>query len=313
VVLTGQLQSNARPCYAQRQTLMLDATLIANSRATFTELAPYLWTGSFPEYDAFASSFLAVLDRQKFFDDRDRAGLVAADSPANRAVYDDIVAPALTALGIEGTVAWIDTTDLGTLNTGLTQAAVSFRGKEIDRVFFLGGARIAPFFMTSAAAQSYTARYGISTFDSPSFMVANPGTIPPEALKGMVGIGFAPGYDVPDSRLAFPDTDAEKRCQKIYADAGITFRQRENARVAFTYCDAGLLLQAAAADLGPNLNATAWGAAAQALGTSFATATGFGGELGADRYAAGTGYRVLKYDTGCSCFAYEGPVTPLGE
>ncbi|MFD0524989.1 type 1 periplasmic-binding domain-containing protein [Paractinoplanes durhamensis] len=66
VILTGQLQSNARPCYAQRKTLMLDATLIADDRSTFAALSPYLWTASFPEYDAFATSFLAVLKREGF-------------------------------------------------------------------------------------------------------------------------------------------------------------------------------------------------------------------------------------------------------
>nr|BFE70273.1 hypothetical protein GCM10020092_035740 [Actinoplanes digitatis] len=312
VVLTGQLQPNARPCYAQRRTLMLDATLIANDKGTFASLAPYLWTGSFPEYDAFATSFLAVLGREKFFDGRKAAGVVAADSPANRAVYDGIVAPALAELGVAGTVGWVDTTDLGTLNTGLNQAAVNFRGKNIDRVFFLGGARIAPFFMTTAAAQNFTARYGVSTFDNPAFMVANPGTIPLAALKGMVGVGFAPALDVPDSRLAFPDTDAERDCQGIFAAAGIDFRRRENARVAFGYCDAALLLQAAAKDIGPDLNAAAWGRAAQALGTGFATAIGFGGKLGPGRYAAGSGYRVLRYDDACTCFAYTGEVADVG-
>ncbi|MEV6299997.1 ABC transporter substrate-binding protein [Actinoplanes sp. NPDC051861] len=311
VVLTGQLQSNARPCYAQRQTLMLDATLIANSRETFDSLSPYLWTASYPEYDAFATSFVAVLGREGFFEGRTQAGLVAADSPANRAVYEEIVTPALRKLGVTGTVSWIDTTDLGTLNSGLTQAAITFRSRRIDRVFFLGGARIAPFFLTSAAAQSYTARYGISTFDNPTFMVANPGTIPQAALAGMVGVGFAPGYDVPDSELAFPDTDAERDCQKIYAEAGITFARRENARVAFAYCDAALLLRAAAADLGGSLSAATWGAAAQKV--AFRTATGFGGEIGADGHAAGSGYRVLRYETGCSCFTYDGPVIPVGQ
>ncbi|MFD0524988.1 ATP-binding cassette domain-containing protein [Paractinoplanes durhamensis] len=236
--------------------------------------------------------------------------MVAADTPANRAVYAKSVTPALAAAGVTGTVNWIDTTDLGTLNTGLSQAAVNFRGKKIDRVFFFGGARIAPFFMTSAVAQNFTARYGISTFDSPSFMVANPDTIPPAALKGMVGVGFAPGYDVPDSQLPFPSTAAEKNCLGIYSAAGITFKARENARVAFTYCDAALLLQTAAKDL-PDLTADAWGRAAQALGTSFATATGFGGSLQAGGNAAASGYRVLKFSDACSCFTYSGEVTPL--
>ncbi|MFI5429798.1 hypothetical protein [Aeromicrobium sp. UC242_57] len=52
VVLTGQFQSNARPCYAQRKTLMLDATLVANDQKLFDELAPYLWSRASPSTPA---------------------------------------------------------------------------------------------------------------------------------------------------------------------------------------------------------------------------------------------------------------------
>ena len=51
VVMTGQYQTNARPCYAERQTLVLDASLYAMSQDYFDQYSPYLWTASFPEYD----------------------------------------------------------------------------------------------------------------------------------------------------------------------------------------------------------------------------------------------------------------------
>ena len=169
---------------------------------------------------------------------------------------------------------------------------------------FLGGARMASFFMTVAAAQSFTARYGISSFDNPSFLINNPTTIPPSVLPGMVGVGFNPSQDVPDSQYAFPATDAERQCVEIFAAAGETFASRENARVAFPYCDAVRLLQLAARDLGPNLNAAAWSQAAAALGDRFVPATGFAGSLSAGRYAPASAYRVLSYDTACPCFRY---------
>ena len=40
VVLTGQYQPNARPCYAQRQTLMLDAPALTTSSTTSTSYSP---------------------------------------------------------------------------------------------------------------------------------------------------------------------------------------------------------------------------------------------------------------------------------
>ncbi len=311
VVLTGQFQSNARPCYASRRTLVLDATLVANDQSTFTKLAPYLWSASYPDYDEFVRAFLGSLERQRYFAGATRAGVVAADTPTNRAAYERLAVPELKRLNVAPTVAWIDTTDLGTLNAGLNQAAVDFRAKGVDRVFFLGGARMASFFLTVAAAQSFTARYALSSFDNPSFLVNNPATIPREGLEGAVGIGFNPSQDVPDSAYPFPGTDAERACLAVYEADGQTFATRENARVAFPYCDAALLLQAGARNLGPDLNASAWARDARALGTGFRPATGFAGLLGPGRFSAANGYRAMAYDGGCGCFAYQGEEAPF--
>ena len=266
VVLTGQFQSNARPCYAQRNTLVLDATLLASDQSTFDSLAPYLWSASFPVYDDFVGAFMTSLKAQGFFEGASTVGVVAVDNPGNRNVYASLVEPKLAEYGVTPTIGWVDTTDLGTLNMGTSQAALEFRTKGIKQVFFLGGARLAPFFMTSAAAQDYTARYAVSSFDNPTWMVANTATVPPEALKGMVGIGFNPGQDVPDSQYPFPSTDAERECVGIFAAAGISFETRENARVALTYCDSARLLKAAAAKISGDLNAATFSSAAQSLG-----------------------------------------------
>ncbi|MEV6971746.1 ABC transporter substrate-binding protein, partial [Hamadaea sp. NPDC051192] len=279
VVLTGQLQANARPCYARRNTLVLDATLIATDTKTYRELSPYLWSASFPGYDEFVQALVRTLAGERFFDGVQTVGVVAADAPINRSVYDALAKPQLAALGVTPTVSWIDTTDLGTLNAGLNQAAVDFRSKGIQRVMFLGGARLAAFFLTAAAAQDFTARYAVSSFDNPSFLVNNPATIPAAALRGMVGVGFNPSQDVPDRQYPFPSTQAEKDCVGIFAAAGQSFATRENARVALPYCDAVTLLAAATRDLGPGLSAAAFTQAAQALGTSFAPAAGFSGRL----------------------------------
>lgn len=306
VVLTGQFQANARPCYAQRRTLMLDATLVATDDATYARLSPYLWSASFPGYDEFVRALLASLAEQGFFTGASAAGVVAADNPINRAVYRALAEPELTRLGVAPIVSWVDTTDLGTLNAGLNQAVIDFRSRGVERVLFLGGARLASFFLTTAAAQDFTARYAVSSFDNPAFLVNNPATIPAAALEGMIGIGFNPSQDVPDGKFAFPGGPAERTCLDILAKAGQTFRTRENARVAVTYCDAALLLHAAAKDLGPDLNAAAFAAAASALGDRFTPATGTSGLLGGQRRAAGNGYRVLAYDKACGCFAYQG-------
>ena len=194
---------------------------------------------------------------------------------------------------------------------GTSQAALEFRTKGIKQVFFLGGARLAPFFMTSAAAQEYTARYAVSSFDNPTWMVANTATVPPAALKGMVGIGFNPGQDVPDSQYPFPSTDAERECVGIFASAGISFETRENARVALTYCDSARLLKAAAAKISGDLNAATFSSAAQSLGNEYQPSSNFGGSAGPGRYVIAGTYRQMAYDEQCNCFTYNGPEVPF--
>ncbi|WP_372727737.1 hypothetical protein [Nocardioides sp.] len=309
-VLTGQLQANARPCYAARKTLVLDATLVATDNALFNRLAPYLWNPSFPEYSGFVKALISTLDDDGYFEGRTTVGVVAADNEVNRRVVEKQAVPMLRKLGLEAEIGWVDTTDQGSLFQGNDQAALTFRTKKIDRVMFLGGARLASIFGAVAAAQSYQPRLALSSFDNPGFFVNNPDTLPPSMLAGAVGIGFNPSQDVPDSELPFPSSEAEKLCVDIYADAGITFVSREAARVALTFCDAARLLKAAGDKVTGPFNATTWSDAAQTL-DDFETAAGLGAALGRDSHAVAGDYRVLRYDESCPCFVYEGDNVPI--
>ena len=244
VVMTGQYQTNARACYTERNTLVLDASLYAMNQGYFDDNSPYLWTASFPEYYGFIRSYIKVLVDHAFFDGEDSVGVVAADSPINRKAIEEVATPLLEAAGVKPEVSWVDTTDTGSLFEGLTQAAVDYRSKGVDRVMFLGGSRLASVFASVAATQDgFTPRYAISSFDNPTFFVNNPDTIPAGTMDGMVGIGFHPPQDVPDSELPFPTAKAETACLDIYEAAGITFDTRESARVALPYCDATKLLK----------------------------------------------------------------------
>lgn len=312
VVMTGQYQTNARPCYADRQTLVLDASLYAMSTDYLDEYSPYLWTASFPEYGAFVRSYVKVLSEQSFFEGEEGVGVVAADSPVNRDVIESLAVPMLQDHGIEPEVAWVDTTDTGTLFQGLEQGAITFRSKGIERVMFLGGSRMASVFATVAGSQDgFKPRYAISSFDNPSFFVNNPDTIPADTMDGMVGIGFHPPQDVPDSQFPFPTGEAETECLAIYEDAGITFESRESARVALPYCDATRLLKLGGDALDGDLNAAAWAQAIDRVGGDFQSASGPGNALGDGGRAAIGGYRVLKYDEAQGIFVYEGDEVPF--
>lgn len=306
VVLTGQYQSNARPCYAQRKTLMLDASLVSNDQALFDELAPYLWSASFPEYNTFTTAYIDALAKEAFFEGRKKVAVVAADTPVNRRTIEKRAIPQLKKLGLEAVVGWVDTTDIGSIYMGSEQAAITFASGGIDRVMFLGGSRLASIFATIAGSKQFKATYAISSFDNPSFFVNNPDTVPSNTMDGMVGIGFHPPQDVPDSEMSFPAGGAEEECIDVYTKAGIKFDSREAARIALPYCDAARLLKLGADGVSGPLNATTWSKAVDADGGDFQTASGFGNAMGGGGRAAAGAYRAMYFDSKCNCFAYKG-------
>ncbi len=304
VVLTGQYQPNARPCYAQRNTLMLDAALMAQDTEYYKSLYPYLWTASFPEYGVFVESLIKTLEEGDFFGGAKKVGLIAADNEVNRRVAQNQAVRLLKKMGVEPTVAWIDTTDIATLTTGLTQATTTFQGRKIKHVMFLGGSRMAAMFAASAGTTGYKARLAMSSFDNPSYFVNNPEMIPEGVTHGMYGVGFHPPQEVKSDVMAFPNKQ-EKACTEIYAESDVEFGSRESARVALPYCDAARLLKIGADGLKGNFNAATWAKAVERDGTEFVTASGFGGAIGTSQAAAG-GYYVMAFDDDCQCFVYEG-------
>ena len=168
---------------------------------------------------------------------------MAADTPVNRRTIEKRAIPQLKKLGLEAVVGWVDTTDIGSIYMGSEQAAITFASGGIDRVMFLGGSRLASIFATIAGSKQFKATYAISSFDNPSFFVNNPDTVPSNTMDGMVGIGFHPPQDVPDSEMSFPAGGAETECIDVYTKAGIKFDSREAARIALPYCDAVRLLK----------------------------------------------------------------------
>lgn len=302
VVLTGQYQPNARPCYQQAQTLMFDAALMASDQEFYDEMAPFLWTASFPEYGAFTEAQLDVMKEEGLFDVANGLGVIAADSAINKRVFEKIVAPRLKEEGVSSEVSWIDTTDMTSLFQTLTQAATTFRNKRYENVMFLGGSRMSSMFDSASATVQYKARYAMSSFDNPTYFVNNTGQISEGVTEGMVGVGFHPPQEVGDS-MPFPNEN-EKVCTDIFAESDITWDNREAARVGLPFCDAVRLLKAGADELSGDFNAWNWAKAVKTVGGDFTPSSGFGQGLKTSNAAAG-GYRVMRFDEDCKCFVYD--------
>lgn len=301
VVMTGQFQENARPCYRNANTLMLDATLYPVDNAGFEELAPYYWSPLLPSYDDLVGGLAAGLIEEGWFDGA-TLGIVAIDSELSQRVYDEQFAPRLAAAGVEAaSYNTIDPTDGTSFNNDQLQAIINFKEAGVDKVVAIGGSRLVSWFIDTSITQNYAPAYAVTSYDAPEFNVFNY----PEMMPGASGISVLPGYDVGDDQYSFPATPAEQECADIFAAAELEFTERANVRTGLMFCDALRLLAAATPHM-TEVSAQGVSEAVWQLGDSFQPASVYGVEFTEGSYAGGDTYRPFRFDTECECMALIG-------
>ncbi len=302
VVMTGQFQENARPCYAERETLMLDYTLYPLDDESIGELSPYLWQPGLPSYGDTIAGMADAMATTDFLDGA-TLGVVGIDSDQNRRVHDGSLIPTLTDLGVEvADTQWIDPTDTSTLQAGQDQAVLSFKSNGVDRVLVLGGSRLAAFMIETGIGQNYTPVYALSSFDNPEFAILNY----PDLIDGTVGVSLSPGWDVADDQYPMPANETEETCLDLLAEAGHTFEARANARTGLGFCDAALLLQAGAEQVDGSLNAAAWSEALGGMGDTMQLSSPYATAFAPGDYFGAGGYHVFTYNPECACMELQG-------
>ncbi|MGI9667729.1 MAG: ABC transporter substrate-binding protein [Acidimicrobiia bacterium] len=307
VVMTGQFQDNARPCYAARNTLMLDTTFYPIDQDGYEELAPYLWSYHLTEYPTMMGGLVAGLAFSGWFEGS-TLGILGADNELSHKAYDETVKPLLDELGV--TVAeeqWVDATDTATLQPGIDQAVLAFKAAEITHVVTIGGSRIQPFFMQSAEFQNYQPIYAMTSYDSPDFSINSY----PDSMPGAAGVSMVPGFDVADDQHPFPANETEELCVSILESTGETFDERKHARVGIQYCDAALLLQKASEGLTDALNASLWRDAVWELGDSFQLGTTYETLFLPGSYTGANAFRVTAFNAECSCLELQSGPQPF--
>ena len=305
VVLTGIREVSARSCFAQANTLMIDAGSSPLSGSEFSELKPYLWAPSFTPVENYAQTLATGLRQQDFFGPDVKVGALIESERTLDEAFSTYMKPIIEAAGVkEITTATFDTSSPGTQGSSAGAAVNGFKARGVNRVIFLGRPDMAGFFTSIAAPQLYAPRLSIGTFDVPNFIRLNPTYYPPAALKGAVGVGFAPSID--DISSGFPAKGSESKCVNIYTLANQEFAKRSDAQRALLYCDAVLFLQAAMKKMdgkGP-LNAYSFETAAHSLGRTWQAASSLETEFNKGVYAPATSARLLKYVDGK--FMYQG-------
>ena len=302
VVMTGQFQENARPCYANANTLMLDATVYPVDNAGFEELAPFLWSPFLPSYDDLTSGLAASLIDSGWFDGA-TVGVIAIESALSERVYEEQFLPKLSDAGVEvASYNQIDPTDGTSFDNDQLQAIINFKEAGVDKVVAIGGSRLVSWFIDTSITQNFEPAYAVSSYDNPDFAVFNY----PDQMVGASGISVMPGFDVDDDQWPFPASDAEAACADTLSAAGLDAGERGLIRTALVYCDA-LNLLAAAADAGlAEVSAAGIADAVWSLDDGFEAASVYGVQFEEGRYAGGDKYVTFGFDEGCACMAIDG-------
>ena len=315
VMLYGQIHESTRYCYSSKGILMLDPTPFVYDETLYTENAPYLWSVAFPNYTKVMRTLPHALAETDYFDplpSRDEidvaVGVLHWDTPSAKRVLQRDLGPALDAVGHPIASSYgVDGSSVATIQNGLSNAITAFRQAGVNRVFFIGGSPLAPFFYSTAESDGFRPRYAVTSLDQPRHTASDRGT-PPQMVDA-VGIGFNVDVDVEDEDMPVGAIPNEELCLDVLAAGGHTFERRENSNYALAVCSTFMLLKQGAETITGGLTAPVWSAHAEQIGTSFHPSLWFDAEFGPGNHDGTETYLPMRHFTDCDttsggCFHY---------
>jgi hypothetical protein len=260
--------------------------------------------------DRWAKAYVDGLQEAGYFKGNPKLGLMRFDAPVFERISDNVLKPRMKAKGLEFTEEIAisspeSVAGFSSASSQISNAILRLRDKGVTHVMFLENAGILPFlFMPAAESQGYRPRYGLSSNDIPA---TQEGQVPPVQLVGSVGVGWLPGSDVSNENYP-PGNSVHDQCLAVAHAAGTS----ESGFYVQPPCDTLLFLRAVL-DRATDLTTEGIRVAAEQLGTSYGSPVTFATAFGPGRYDGATRYRILFFDTSCSCYKFTGSQRPVPE
>jgi ABC-type branched-subunit amino acid transport system substrate-binding protein len=242
-----------------------------------------------------------ALAEQGFFTGSKKVGILLYDKAVSKRVLKDVVIPGLAAVGVKDPVyAAIAAADY--FNEQGT--VLKFQAEGVDRILTIAFSPLA--FMATAEAQQYRPRYSVYTTSAPGALLQT--AAPKAQLRGAMGFGWSPQYDVDSAHNPGPVTPAETRCLAIMKKAGVDTSQATTRALVLWFCDAAWFVQAAVNRSG-DVSAKGLAAGARIL-TGYQSPGTWRTDLSSGRPDGVSAYRDLAYRDDCSCFVYTSGLKP---
>jgi hypothetical protein len=264
--------------------------------AYFTERAPYFYGPPFLNTDSLVPTLLDRLEAKRFLTPQSRIGLFYSDNVVQQRIMAKLK-KSLAARGLKvvATFGRDPNNEVGSSGNGV----LPFRTANVDKIISFD-ASIA-IFMITAERQGYRPKYALSTFLN---LASVQQVVPPkEQLVGSFGVGWQPRNDVgDDQQIPLPGT---RDCAAAASNSGQPNPTGSAAFILWTYCEA-IQTFVYGAEHGGGFAPADIRRGLTAAGAAFPTALNFGAAYGLGRYDGARGVRDIAYDTGCSCFRYQG-------
>ncbi|HEV7679941.1 MAG TPA: hypothetical protein VGQ42_15360 [Candidatus Dormibacteraeota bacterium] len=297
-------------CYAHAHTLVVEAQTYQGDTQLMDHLAPYVFDSTTPPNERAFQVHADGLAQQGFFGKTDKVGIIVADDPLIRRDFTEVAMPRLARAGVTNPDLYYVNpySDTGTKARDLGTAVTRMHSNGDTEVMLFGDSGGGATLITMAAAkgQGWYPKWGLDTSSAPGALE----TISQisDEMKTAVVVGYNRTYDAESDRGGepVPASPLEKLCVDTYRAAGISFATRLNSVVAYRYCDYAFLLHQASQGLGANLSIQTLMAQAWHLGSSYMSVNAYHATFNGRPYGT-DGYRMLGYDTGCSCFKYSSP------
>jgi hypothetical protein len=324
IAMTGT-QEVMLQCLHERGVFAVEDNLTLSDEATFRRFPYYVEVGSL-NLDRAAAAEVPALKAQGWFSGwnaatgqpgggKAKVGVLTYDRPAFAHAADEVLVPALAALGYGPDAADVvkvtnpqSTQDTGAVAAAVSGAVLKFRSDKVSHVIILDASAVLTLlFLNNAESQHYRPRYGFTSQNGPQALL-DPGNIPQAQLIGSKGIGWIPSIDITPSRNP-PNgpysNDARRACLALMSKHGITFSDANAESIAYAHCNEFWLIRDAFKRMGDGpITRDALLRAVESFGTSFQAANGFETRFGPGRHDGAGAARYYAYDGGCGCMTY---------
>lgn len=297
-VILANVTPNFFECLRKHGVLAVTAIPLVSARF-FQQFAGYVYAPPTPNYTRMLSSSVEALWADGWLTATSKVGVVGYDTVDAHAAVTDGLVPALKRHGLSVAAEFYtapDSSGASAYNGG----ALKFQTAHVDRVFFAPGGQ--PILLGLADEQQrYHPYMSLSTLEYPDPTAR---TLPASTLTGAAGLGWSPYLDLPNATAAKVGTPARLECIDAVKAAQQDLGTGTTFAIATWICDDWFFLRDVLGRA-PSVSVAGFRAAVSGLGSSFRSATTFRTLFGPNRTPDGAaGYRLNKYDPGCTCFRY---------